>query len=141
MILNSIGVMFDDIPLPTGGSYYFDLKGQYTSRLVSTFSAKDANGVAWLPLNVTMNAGETVRVYSGNRTIGYSANSGTNVSYNGFTVTNSLTAPFDTSRTNSNIRVTNPSSNVAPEPGSIALLLTGIGALAGITLRRRRNAA
>jgi hypothetical protein len=42
---------------------------------------------------------------------------------------------------NSNIRVSNPSSNVAPEPGSIVLLLTGAGALAGIALRRRRNAA
>ena len=43
----------------------------------------------------------------------------------------------------SNIRVSpsNPGSNVAPEPGSIALLLTGGGALAGIALRRRRNAA
>ena len=42
-----------------------------------------------------------------------------------------------------NIRVSpsNPGSNVAPEPGSIALLLTGGGALAGIALRRRRNAA
>lgn len=43
--------------------------------------------------------------------------------------------------TNSNLRVSNPGSNVAPEPGSIALLLTGGGALAGIALRRRRNAA
>ena len=40
-----------------------------------------------------------------------------------------------------NIKVSNPGSNVAPEPGSIALLLTGGGALAGIALRRRRNAA
>jgi hypothetical protein len=40
-----------------------------------------------------------------------------------------------------NIKVSNPSNNVAPEPGSIALLLTGSGALAGIALRRRRNAA
>ena len=43
--------------------------------------------------------------------------------------------------TNSNLRVSNPGSNVAPEPGSIALLLTGGAALAGIALRRRRNAA
>jgi hypothetical protein len=42
---------------------------------------------------------------------------------------------------NGNLRVSNPGSNVAPEPGSIALLLTGGGALAGIALRRRRNAA
>jgi hypothetical protein len=42
-----------------------------------------------------------------------------------------------------NLRVTasNPGSNVAPEPGSIALLLTGGGALIGICIRRRRNAA
>ena len=40
-----------------------------------------------------------------------------------------------------NIRVSEPGSNVAPEPGSIALLLTGGGALAGIALRRRSNAA
>jgi hypothetical protein len=42
---------------------------------------------------------------------------------------------------NSNIRVSNPSSNVAPEPGSFALALTGGAALLGICMRRRRNAA
>jgi hypothetical protein len=42
---------------------------------------------------------------------------------------------------NSNIRVSNPSSNVAPEPGSFALALTGGAALLGICIRRRRNAA
>jgi hypothetical protein len=43
--------------------------------------------------------------------------------------------------TNSNLRVSNPSSNVAPEPGSFALALTGGAALLGICIRRRRNAA
>jgi hypothetical protein len=33
-----------------------------------------------------------------------------------------------------------PGSNVAPEPGSFALALTGGGALIGICIRRRRNA-
>jgi len=42
---------------------------------------------------------------------------------------------------NSNICVSNPSSNVAPEPGSFALALTGGAALLGICIRRRRNAA
>jgi hypothetical protein len=45
------------------------------------------------------------------------------------------------SNSNLNVSPSNPGSNVAPEPGSIALLLTGAGALAGIALRRRRNAA
>ena len=41
-----------------------------------------------------------------------------------------------------NLRVTasNPGSNVAPEPGSFALALTGGAALLGICVRRRRNA-
>jgi hypothetical protein len=43
--------------------------------------------------------------------------------------------------TNSNIRVSNPSANIAPEPGSFALALTGGAALIGICYRRRRNAA
>jgi hypothetical protein len=56
------------------------------------------------------------------------------VTYNGF-------GGFVPQITSGNIKVSNPGSNVAPEPGSIALLLTGGGALAGIALRRRRNAA
>jgi hypothetical protein len=42
-----------------------------------------------------------------------------------------------------NLRVTasNPGSNVAPEPGSFALAMTGGAALIGICIRRRRNAA
>jgi hypothetical protein len=40
-----------------------------------------------------------------------------------------------------NIKVTNPGSNVAPEPGTFALALTGGAALIGVCIRRRRNAA
>ena len=43
-------------------------------------------------------------------------------------------------RASGNIRVSNPGSNVAPEPGSFALALTGGAALLGICVRRRRNA-
>jgi hypothetical protein len=44
------------------------------------------------------------------------------------------------SRANST-NASNPGSNVAPEPGSFALALTGGAALIGICIRRRRNAA
>jgi hypothetical protein len=49
----------------------------------------------------------------------------------------------DANFSNSNLRVSpsNPGSNVAPEPGTFALALTGGGALIGICIRRRRNAA
>jgi hypothetical protein len=40
-----------------------------------------------------------------------------------------------------NIKVSSPSANVAPEPGTFALALTGGVALIGICIRRRRNAA
>ncbi len=43
--------------------------------------------------------------------------------------------------TSGNIKVSNPGSNVAPEPGTFALALTGGGALLGICIRRRRTAA
>jgi hypothetical protein len=43
--------------------------------------------------------------------------------------------------TSGNIKVSNPGSNVAPEPGTFALALTGGGALLGICIRRRRSAA
>jgi hypothetical protein len=42
---------------------------------------------------------------------------------------------------NTNIRVSNPGSNIAPEPGTFALALTGGAALAGVGLRRRRRAS
>ena len=44
-------------------------------------------------------------------------------------------------KTNGNIKIQNPGSNVAPEPGTFALALTGGGALLGIYVRRRRMAA
>ena len=51
------------------------------------------------------------------------------------------TTPF-TGFASGNLRVTplDPGSNVAPEPGSFALALTGGAALLGICVRRRRNA-
>ena len=47
----------------------------------------------------------------------------------------------ETNKTSGNIKVSNPGSNVAPEPGTFALALTGGVALVGICIRRRRSAA
>ena len=63
-------------------------------------------------------------------------NSSSNVTYGGMTVNSNGANHL----TNSNLRVSNPGSNVAPEPGSFALALTGGAALIGICVRRRRNA-
>jgi hypothetical protein len=67
-----------------------------------------------------------------------SVNPNAPVSYN-----TSITQSFSNhSRfSNSNLRVTNPSASVAPEPGTFALALTGGAALLGMCIRRRRNAA
>lgn len=142
MILNSIGFVTNGYNPEV---WTYSIKG-------TTFDVNTAeltghiDGVRWLNLSsgIQMNASDTVSVY----TQGYafygvspdtdyqtvtSLNSNANVSFN----SNYGGGLY----TNSNIRVSNPSSNVAPEPGSIALLLTGGGALAGIALRRRRNAA
>ena len=83
----------------------------------------------------TYPAGTTVMIYSkSGSTWGTRNVSGTNAV--GVTHTNTTSG-----RLSGNIKVSDPGSNVAPEPGSIALLLTGGGALAGIALRRRRNDA
>ena len=147
MILNSIGFVVPTGQTFRGEGYTIGTTPYYFNTNDSRLSAKDENNVVWLTIDRTMNAGDVLRVTtSRSTTVGYSANSATNVTYHGFTIGNPPPDPlssftFNTSRTNSNIRVTNPGSNVAPEPGSIALLLTGGGALAGIARRRRRNAA
>lgn len=136
MILNSIG--FYDTDNNFGGGYTINGVPSYPS---TGFAPRDSNNIFWLTLNRQMNAGDVLYVTTADTEyLGATANSGTNVSYGGMGFGN---PPSDliTSRANSNIRVTNPGSSVAPEPGSIALLLTGGGVLAGIALRRRRNAA
>jgi hypothetical protein len=161
MILNSIGFVTTnaDSPnaIPTSLSYTL-FGGSAISVDVSSLSAQE-NGVRWLTLAspVTMNANDVVTVSTlGQYTPPSSGTSGTGPgSYStfvkGFTSIDSNVsvsknhdiAPHNGYAifSNSNLRYSNPSANVAPEPGSIALLLTGGGALAGIALRRRRNAA
>ena len=132
-------------------------KYQITGGLIQNadFAAerKDSNDVVWytLPSPVQMNTGDSVKLFNydgNNNAVAFQFDGGflpwtssyAGVTFGGFTNTNNEQSLAGTV---GNIRVSpaNPGSNVAPEPGSIALLLTGGGALAGIALRRRRNAS
>jgi hypothetical protein len=144
MILNSIGfVTYENNPI----SLSYSIKG--TTYNVTDFGVLDpidANGFRWLTISPqSLVADDIVTVstefsgpFSYVRSGVTQPSSSTKVSYQGFA--DPVMGTYAT-LTNSNLRVSNPGSNVAPEPGSIALLLTGGGALAGIALRRRRNAA
>ena len=154
MILNSIGFVSEGLALTT---ISYTLGSATTPLLESNLSAVDANGLRWYSLaggGLSVNASSVLKVTTVGvlipasvgpagtdpeyyetrfRRVG-STNTSSNVTYNGMT-------GQGTTMTNSNLRVSNPSSNVAPEPGSIALALTGGAALLGICIRRRRNAA
>ncbi len=153
MILNSVG--FVD-PFNQAVSMSFSIDGivqpvSYSNLLqADPFTLADG-GIRWLTLSnpITIQENSVVRV----STLGPSSttfmkqftrvgsdefastNPSANVTYSG---ANSGWKNYS----NSNLRVSpaNPGSNVAPEPGSFALALTGGAALIGICVRRRRNA-
>jgi hypothetical protein len=150
MILNSIGFVTNDYP-PVSMSY--TLKGT-TYNVTESNLSEEENGFRWLTLSPQSMVADDIVTVSSHFYIGFPVSavrasvtppsSSTNVTYEGFFGSGSGPSAGQTSEfTNSNLRVSpsNPGSNVAPEPGSIALLLTGGGALAGIALRRRRNAS
>jgi hypothetical protein len=152
MILNSIGFLSEGLALTTiNYSFGSDIP---TPLLASQLEAVDANGLRWYTFvgGLPVNALSVLKVTTAGVYIapdvemggeGYystrfrrvlSTDPSSNVTYNGMT-------GQGTSKTNSNLRVSSPTSNVAPEPGSFALALTGGAALLGICIRRRRNAA
>jgi hypothetical protein len=161
MILNSIGFFTNNHT--TYQSLEFTLKGQ-TYRYNQDFfdnNLTNENGFLWLTIYPQpMVSNEIVTVYTKGRlrekgfvpfsSLGtetdllynFTFTPNTNVSYEGL-VTGAFGNVPNSGYTNSNLRVSpaNPGSNVAPEPGSFALALTGGGALLGICIRRRRNAA
>ena len=144
MILNSIEFVTSDEGFSTL-SYTLDntevnlLQSQLGSGNMYTFSNGGLSVNATSVLTVTTRgdlvaAPATYRTYHSNVS---STNLNSNVTYNGMAGNGS--SPV-TNLTNSNLRVSNPGSNVAPEPGTFALALTGGAALLGICVRRRRNA-
>ena len=137
-ILNSIG-------FTTGAYWQFD-------SLVKSYKIGDAE---WVPIT-----GQLTRESNGvgyyNFTNPQTYAAGTQISIKGLWGNENKFRKFDainvagithtTSQSgyaSGNLRVTalDPGSNVAPEPGSFALALTGGAALIGICIRRRRNAA
>jgi hypothetical protein len=162
MILNSIGFYTNGQPMSETS---YKIIGDVGGRLQRTPAASvDSDGFRWYEFSggLSVNAGTVLRVY----TMGYkeltldddgeiltSIDNPTELKYTkqpyNFSAQeiswdgsrNFFAGTLNQSYTNSNIRVTNPGSNVAPEPGSFALTLTGGAALFGICIRRRRNAA
>ena len=146
MILNSIGFVTNG---KTPVSLSYTIKGTNYNVSVASLSNEE-NGFRWLtisPQSLVANDEVTVSTnfrneislpasyVRGNVT---QPSSSKKVSYMGFYDRDNVINYSDF--TNSNLRVSNPGSNVAPEPGSFALALTGGAALIGICVRRRRNA-
>lgn len=145
MILNSIA-------FATNGSSNLSLSYKVNGAIsglgyipvnTSSLGTTDAKGFQWFNLvsGLTMQANDILYVQIDGGTTGIADQtgvvSGSNVTFLG---TINVAGNSIGGKTNSNIRVTNPGSNVAPEPGSFALALTGGAALIGICVRRRRNA-
>ena len=140
MILNGIGFVTDG---NTPSSLSYTMKGK-TYSLLTDFTlpnlSAEENGFQWLtisPQSMVLDEIVTVTTTFPNGVSLVMTNftqpsSSTNVSYEGFT--------GDKTITNSNLRVSAPISNVAPEPCTLALALTGGCALIGMNIRRRKTA-
>lgn len=151
MILNSVGFVTQTYSSASVFEYSLN-GGAFTSVSLSDLTVN--NGFGWLDLApVTMNTGQYVTI----RTVGYDASIPTTPTLNFGSVASGTNVTFSSDNanhwaygyhsnnpdiwSNSNIKVSNPGSNVAPEPGTFALALTGGASLIGICIRRRRNAA
>jgi hypothetical protein len=145
MILNSIGFLTDGVAM-TETSYSIDSGSRIG---LTPASIVDSNGFQWYEFSggMSINAGTTLYIHTNSRPANLTPYANSTGNYNISTDVIEYKGAFpsgfylDKSWMNSNIRVTNPGSNVAPEPGSFALALTGGAALLGICIRRRRNAA
>jgi hypothetical protein len=149
MILNSIG-FYTNGRTPTYLSYTIrGTRSDVTDFSVPNLSAEE-NGFRWLTISPqSMLNNETVtvstrgplayddeNVYNDTRLYWqFDVNPSAKVSYDGIDQFGTIY----TNRTNSNLRVSIPGTNVAPEPGTLALALTGGCALVGMCIRRRMS--
>ena len=147
MIVNSIGLVrnssVSDLP-------YYRINGG--ARQVLSLGTPDSNDVAWYDFStgLQVHAGDWIELHGGFGAGQYASidllNEGVSqvpgVTFDGYTGDHNGGFLQDNKLiATGNIKVTNPGSNVAPEPGTFALALTGGGALFGICVRRRRSAA
>ena len=139
MIVNSIGFVSGGYPL-TSASY--GIGSTFTAVNLADLAA-EVDGIQWYTpsTGISVATGNVLTV----KTLGsvYFDETPANFLRVVSTSNGSPNVTFSGAQgySNSNIKVSNPGSNVAPEPGSIALLLTGGGTLLGICIRRRRNVA
>ena len=143
LILNSIGFVYDSSIVDADYTLAYWI-GDISPFTMPTFltvaeTRLDSTGLILyydLPNPTTYAAGTEVAVVSSIYSIGPSARTGFTDNAVGVTHINEAGSTFAAG----NLRVTAP-GNIAPEPGSFALALTGGAALLGICMRRRRNAA
>ena len=140
MILNSIGFVTSSV---TGLVYKYSINdgASYTTVTTASGLASAVNGVRWFSLAtpITLNATDVVKVLTQNgkfnnpniHLYAYTAVPGFNITVVG-------NNRGQVAKTNSNLRVSALAPNVAPEPGTLALALTGGCALVGMVIRRRR---
>ena len=137
MIVNSIGFYVGTAtPVSMSWAHNGDI------RVITNQDYTTLDGFRWYTVNESFDDGHNLEVWTtfatGNQ-IRYVESSNPDLSV---TLSNFQAPGSNTDLqyyTNSNIRVSNPGSNVAPEPGTFALALTGGAALAGVGLRRRRK--
>jgi hypothetical protein len=140
MIVNSIGFY-------TGGASPLSFSWSRTGDSYSNITGQsytESNGFRWYTVNESFTSPSFLKVKtnfaSGTNLITMtSQTSGLNVNLTSVTANGVETLGGVDDLINTNIRVSNPGLNVAPEPGTFALALTGGAALAGVGLRRRRK--
>jgi hypothetical protein len=142
MILNSIGFVSSNDYVGTVYRYSINGIDINVDRLSADLASID-NGVRWFRLAtpITLNATDVVRVrtkHTGGSLESPALTLRAFTAVPGFDITVLGNNQSLGAKTNSNLRVSALGASIAPEPGTLALALTGGCALVGMHIRRRR---
>ena len=140
MILNSIGFVTNNV---SGLDFKYSINGGASYTTATTGLAASVNGVRWfsLAIPITLNATDVVKVLTvDSQRFSPKVYLYAYTAVPGFDITVVGNDKDLGAQTNSNLKVSAlpPSASVAPEPGTLALALTGGCALVGMVIRRRR---